>query len=78
MPAGSTQYGERRLLGDQSPQLDARFGSTAVSRFADLSAGLQSLDFDRQTADIRENPVSANCGCSIAAKFMSAMTGIKL
>jgi len=56
----STGYGsERQLRGNEIGTANVSSGSTAVSRFADLSAGLQSLDLDRQTAEIRENPASA-------------------
>ena len=52
-----------RLQGTQVSEKDARFGSTAESRFADLAAELRSFKLDGRAAATRENPDSARTGC---------------
>ena len=69
---------DRLLRGDEFGAVNVAEGSKAVSRFADLGAGLQSLDLDRQTADIRENPRSASCCHRIEREISISMTGIKV
>ena len=54
------------------------YGSTAVRRSADLAAELRSFDVDCQSADIRENPVSASCSLRIDQEIGMSMTGIKV
>jgi len=55
-----------------------RYGSTAVSRFADQPARYPSVALDRQTADTRENPESASCCHRIEREISISMTGIKV